>query len=220
MDRVKNDLAAKFPDVRAFFQSGSMVDAILNSGMPAPIDVQVNTRDLATTYNVAQDLARRIRQLPGVGQIYIPQDMNYPAIRLNVDRVHAGRTGAYSKGHCGQCHHGAELEYHDRPQLLGGLSDRQRLLPDRPVCRARAGRHPQPGRPETDPSAGAQSERTHHARFRGETGESPVPHGSRSLPDSARRGYLCHAGGRRSRQADQRRSSRPSPTRSCLPISA
>ncbi len=47
MDRVKDELTAKFPDVRAFFQSGSMVDAILNSGMPAPIDVQVNTRDLA-----------------------------------------------------------------------------------------------------------------------------------------------------------------------------
>jgi multidrug efflux pump subunit AcrB len=97
MDRVKNEVAAKFPDVRAFFQSGSMVDAILNSGMPAPIDVQVNTRDLVTTYDVAQDLARRIRQLPGVGEIYIPQDMNYPAIRLNVDRVHAGELGLSQK---------------------------------------------------------------------------------------------------------------------------
>ncbi len=93
MDRVKHALAAEFPDVRAFFQSGSMVDAILNSGMPAPIDVQVNTRDLDTTYNTAQDLARRIRQLPGVGQIYIPQDMNYPAMRLDVDRVHAAELG-------------------------------------------------------------------------------------------------------------------------------
>jgi multidrug efflux pump subunit AcrB len=97
MDRVKNALAAKFPDVRAFFQSGSMVDAILNSGMPAPIDVQVNTRDLNVTYNVAQDLARQIRKLPGVGEIYIPQDMNYPAIRLNVDRVHAGELGLTQK---------------------------------------------------------------------------------------------------------------------------
>jgi HAE1 family hydrophobic/amphiphilic exporter-1 len=97
MDRVKNELSAKFPDVRAFFQSGSMVDAILNSGMPAPIDVQVNSRDLAATYGVAQDLARRIRQLPGVGEIYIPQDMNYPAIRLNVDRVHAGELGLSQK---------------------------------------------------------------------------------------------------------------------------
>jgi len=97
MDRVKKELTAKFPDVRAFFQSGSMVDAILNSGMPAPIDVQVNTRDLTATYDVAQDLARRIRQLPGVGEIYIPQDMNYPAIRLNVDRVHAGELGLSQK---------------------------------------------------------------------------------------------------------------------------
>jgi multidrug efflux pump subunit AcrB len=97
MEKVKNRMAAQFPDVRAFFQSGSMVDAILNSGMPAPIDVQVNTHDLGLTYGTAQDLARRFRQLPGVGQIYIPQDMNYPAIRLNVDRVHAGELGLTQK---------------------------------------------------------------------------------------------------------------------------
>jgi multidrug efflux pump subunit AcrB len=97
MDRVKNALTKQFPEVRAFFQSGSMVDAILNSGMPAPIDVQVNTRDLDATYNVAQELARRFRQLPGVGEIYIPQDMNYPAIRLDIDRVHAGELGLSQK---------------------------------------------------------------------------------------------------------------------------
>ena len=45
--RAGRDSRSKFPDVRTFFQSGSMVDAILNMGMPAPIDVQVNTRDLA-----------------------------------------------------------------------------------------------------------------------------------------------------------------------------
>ena len=43
MDRVRDQMAAKFPDVRTFFQSGSMQDAILNQGQPAPIDVQVNT---------------------------------------------------------------------------------------------------------------------------------------------------------------------------------
>jgi multidrug efflux pump subunit AcrB len=97
MNRVRDALAVKFPDVRAFFQSGSMVDAILNSGMPAPIDVQVNTRDLDITYNTAQELARRIRRLPGVGQIYIPQDMNYPALKLDIDRVHATELGLTQK---------------------------------------------------------------------------------------------------------------------------
>jgi HAE1 family hydrophobic/amphiphilic exporter-1 len=97
MDRVKNQMAAQFPDVRTFFQSGSMQDAILNQGQPAPIDVQVNTRDLALTYSTAQELARRIHQLPGVGQIYIPQDMNYPSVRMDVDRVHAGELGLSQK---------------------------------------------------------------------------------------------------------------------------
>jgi multidrug efflux pump subunit AcrB len=97
MDRVKTDIAAKFPDVRTFFQSGSMQDAILNQGQPAPIDVQVNTRDLKLTYATAQDLARRIRRLPGVDQIYIPQDMNYPSVRMDIDRVHAGELGLTQK---------------------------------------------------------------------------------------------------------------------------
>jgi len=97
MDRVKKEMAAKFPDVRTFFQSGSMQDAILNQGRPTPIDVQVNTRDLKLTYSTAQDIARRIRQLPGVDQIYIPQDMNYPSVRMDIDRVHAGELGLTQK---------------------------------------------------------------------------------------------------------------------------
>jgi multidrug efflux pump subunit AcrB len=97
MDRVQKEMASQFPDVRTFFSSGSMVDAILNSGMPAPIDVQVSSRSLKQSYSVAQELASRIRQLPGVGEVYIPQDMNYPGIRLNVDRVHAGELGLTQK---------------------------------------------------------------------------------------------------------------------------
>jgi multidrug efflux pump subunit AcrB len=97
MDRVRAELAEKFPDVRTFFQSGSMVDAILNSGAPAPIDVQVSSRDLPRTYGVAQELSRRIQRLPGVGQVYVPQDMNYPALRLNIDRIHAAELGLGEK---------------------------------------------------------------------------------------------------------------------------
>jgi HAE1 family hydrophobic/amphiphilic exporter-1 len=93
MDRVKAELSEKYPEIRTFFQSGSMVDAILNSGMPAPIDVQVSSPSLRRGYAVAQQLAAQIRNMPGVGQIYIPQDMNYPAVRLDVDRVHARELG-------------------------------------------------------------------------------------------------------------------------------
>ncbi len=97
MDRVQKAMASQFPDIRTFFSSGSMVDAILNSGAPAPIDVQVSSPDLDQIYGISQSLASRFRELPGVGQIYIPQDMNYPALRLDVDRVHAGELGLTQK---------------------------------------------------------------------------------------------------------------------------
>ncbi|MGA8492447.1 MAG: efflux RND transporter permease subunit [Terriglobales bacterium] len=97
MDRVQKQVASQFPEVRTFFSSGSMVDAILNMGMPAPIDIQVSSPDLHQIYGIAQDLAGRIRQLPGVGEVYVPQDLNYPALRLDVDRVHAGELGLTQK---------------------------------------------------------------------------------------------------------------------------
>jgi HAE1 family hydrophobic/amphiphilic exporter-1 len=97
MERVQKEMASQFPDIRTFFSSGSMVDAVLNMGMPAPIDVQVSSPDLHQIYGVAQDLASRIRSLPGVGEVYIPQDLNYPALRLDVDRVHAGELGLTQK---------------------------------------------------------------------------------------------------------------------------
>ena len=97
MDLVQKKMASEFPDIRTFFSSGSMVDAILNMGMPAPIDIQVSGPDLPQIYSVAQDLAGQIRTVPGVGEVYIPQDMNYPALRLDVNRVHAGELGLTQK---------------------------------------------------------------------------------------------------------------------------
>src|SRR5579862_6413758 len=97
MNRVQQRMAKDFPDVRTFFSSGSMVDAILNQGAQAPIDVQVSSPDLPEIYGIAQSLSSRIREIHGVGQIFIPQDMNYPALRLDVDRVHAGEMGLTQK---------------------------------------------------------------------------------------------------------------------------
>ncbi len=97
MQKVQEELNRQFPEIRTFFSSGSMVDAILNSGMSAPIDVQVSSQDLQRSYGIALNLAARIRKLRGVGEVYIPQDMNYPALRLDVNRVHAGELGLSQK---------------------------------------------------------------------------------------------------------------------------
>jgi hydrophobic/amphiphilic exporter-1 (mainly G- bacteria), HAE1 family len=93
MRRVRNAIEKQLPDTQTFFQSGSMVDTTLNMGMPAPIDVQVTGHDLEQDYRLAQELAGRIRRLSGVDEVYIPQDLDYPAVRMNIDRVHASELG-------------------------------------------------------------------------------------------------------------------------------
>jgi len=97
MDRVRRRLRAELPQLGTYFQSGGLVDAVLNLGLPAPIDIQVSGSKLKASDKVAQDLAARIRKLPGVSDVLIPQDLDYPALELDVDRYHAGELGLSSK---------------------------------------------------------------------------------------------------------------------------
>ena len=80
-----------------YFQSGGMVDAILNQGLPAPIDLQVTGSDLDRDHTVALDIAGRVRGLAGVSEVYIPQNLEYPSLQVNVDRIHAGELGLSQK---------------------------------------------------------------------------------------------------------------------------
>jgi HAE1 family hydrophobic/amphiphilic exporter-1 len=89
MDQVRARIATQLPELRTYFQSGGLVDAVLNQGAPAPIDVQVSGQDLVADDRIAQDLARQIRAIPGVSDAYIPQDMDYPALQVNVNRARA-----------------------------------------------------------------------------------------------------------------------------------
>ena len=93
MDRVRRQIASQLPELRTYFQSGGMVDSVLNQGMPAPIDVQVSGNDLAQADQIALDLQQKFRSLHGISDVYIPQDMDYPALQLNVNRVRTAELG-------------------------------------------------------------------------------------------------------------------------------
>jgi multidrug efflux pump subunit AcrB len=93
MRRVRERIARELPELDAYFQSGGLVDAVLNMGLPAPIDIQVSSSNLATDYKIAAELAGKIRTIPGVSDVLIPQDLDYPALQINVDRKRAGQLG-------------------------------------------------------------------------------------------------------------------------------
>jgi len=97
MREVREQIAKELPQLRTYFQSGGLVDAVLNQGMPAPIDVQVSGMDLKAGDAIAQNLARQIRKVPGVADVYIPQDTDYPALQLNVNRDRTSQLGLSPK---------------------------------------------------------------------------------------------------------------------------
>jgi multidrug efflux pump subunit AcrB len=97
MAEMKRAMAQQLPELSAYFQSGGLVDAVLNMGLPAPIDVQVAGTNMEKSYGVAVDLAKQIRHMGGVADVFIPQDLDYPALELDIDRTRAAELGLDQK---------------------------------------------------------------------------------------------------------------------------
>jgi hydrophobic/amphiphilic exporter-1 (mainly G- bacteria), HAE1 family len=93
MDDVRKQVAEQLPQLRTYFQSGGLVDSVLNQGMPAPIDIQVSGMDMNAADGIALDLQRKFQALKAVSDVYIPQDMDYPSLLMNVNRERASELG-------------------------------------------------------------------------------------------------------------------------------
>jgi HAE1 family hydrophobic/amphiphilic exporter-1 len=97
MRQVRERLREDLPQLSTYFQSGGLVDSVLNMGMPAPIDIQVSGSSLRKSYTVASQLASQVRGLPKVSDVLVPQDIDYPALQLDIDREKASRLGLSQK---------------------------------------------------------------------------------------------------------------------------
>lgn len=97
MRRVRQKLGDDLPELTDYFQSGGLVDAVINLGLPAPIDIQVSGNDLKSAYATARNIADRVRALNGVSDVLIPQDIDYPALKVDINREMASRLGLSSR---------------------------------------------------------------------------------------------------------------------------
>jgi len=97
MNRVRRKLSEDVPELSTYFQSGGLIDAVVNLGLPAPIDIQVSSNSLHSAYKTASEIADQVRDLKGVSDVQIPQDLDYPALQLNVNREMAARMGVSSR---------------------------------------------------------------------------------------------------------------------------
>jgi len=90
---LRSELPRRFPDCVFYFQPADLVSQVLNFGIPAPIDIQVEGQDLEASARVARRLQDVVRQVPGAVDVRLKQTLDAPAYRVEVDRYQAARLG-------------------------------------------------------------------------------------------------------------------------------
>jgi multidrug efflux pump subunit AcrB len=97
MNKVRAALASQLPQLTTYFEAGGLIDSVVNQGLPAALDIQIESTDQQTAYADAQQAAGKIRGLSSVSDVYIPQDLKYPGLQLDIDRERASLIGLSPK---------------------------------------------------------------------------------------------------------------------------
>src|SRR5271156_783033 len=97
MARVREKISREMPELTTYFQAGGLVDSVINQGQQAPIDIQISSIDMDGAYALARQLAQKIKTMPNISDVYIPQNLDYPGIALNIDRERASLIGLSAK---------------------------------------------------------------------------------------------------------------------------
>jgi multidrug efflux pump subunit AcrB len=86
-------LAEEFPGTTFSFLPADMVSQILNFGAPAPIDIQIEGANLDGNRQLADQLLGQLRHVPGLADVRIQQDFDYPRFHFEIDRTKAAQGG-------------------------------------------------------------------------------------------------------------------------------
>jgi multidrug efflux pump subunit AcrB len=97
ISKVQSAIASQLPELDTYFQVGGLVDSVVNQGLPAPIDIQIASNDQDSAMQQAQTLATKLRGLSSVSGVFIPQDLKYPGLEMDIDRERASLIGLTPK---------------------------------------------------------------------------------------------------------------------------
>jgi multidrug efflux pump subunit AcrB len=90
---LRHTLPQAVPGVRFAFDTGGLVSSALNFGLPSPIDIQVEGPSLDTAHQIAAVIRSHVAAVPGAVDARIQEDLDYPEIKLNVDRDRVAAVG-------------------------------------------------------------------------------------------------------------------------------
>jgi multidrug efflux pump subunit AcrB len=86
-DAVKKEI----PNAKISFEPGDLSEQVLNLGSTNPIQIAVVNRNMDEGKKTATELLRQLSNLPALRDLQLATPLDYPAIKIDVDRVKAGQ---------------------------------------------------------------------------------------------------------------------------------
>jgi multidrug efflux pump subunit AcrB len=90
---LRKTLPREFPGTTFYFLPADMTTQVLNFGLPAPVDVQIEGQDLQANRGVADTVLSQLRHVAGLTDLRIQQEFDYPRFNVAVDRTKAAEGG-------------------------------------------------------------------------------------------------------------------------------
>ncbi|MBI3876072.1 MAG: efflux RND transporter permease subunit [Verrucomicrobia bacterium] len=90
---LRERLPREFPDVEFNFDTGGLLTAALNFGLPAPINIQVEGNNLEQARAIAEKIVAHAKTVRGAVDARIQQRLDAPQINVEVDRIRAAQLG-------------------------------------------------------------------------------------------------------------------------------
>ena len=90
---LRKELPGEFPGTTFYFLPADMTTQILNFGLPAPVDIQVEGQDMQTNHELASHVMSQLLHVPGLTDLRIQQETDYPRLNVTVDRTKAAQGG-------------------------------------------------------------------------------------------------------------------------------
>jgi multidrug efflux pump subunit AcrB len=92
-ERLREDLAKQMPEVRLSFEPADIVSEVMSFGSPTPVEVAVTGASLADDRAFAEKLRAQLARIPSLRDLQYGQSLDYPTIRIDIDRERAGLSG-------------------------------------------------------------------------------------------------------------------------------
>jgi multidrug efflux pump subunit AcrB len=95
-ERLRHKLPQELPDVRFSFEPSDIVSRVMSFGAPTPIEVAVSGPNLADSRQYADKLKAKLAQVRALRDLAFEQELDYPTVKVTLDRERAGVLGVTS----------------------------------------------------------------------------------------------------------------------------